>query len=71
MNSKYKVVFGHTTMPKSSKRFIFCKCVRKTCPYKYHVITDPELRSIIRDEYTKGVIIHVRNNKDVVFIENT
>lgn len=54
-------------MPKMSKRF-YCKCVRKNCPLKNHIITDPYLREMIRDEELGGVKVHIRINT-VVFIE--
>lgn len=56
-------------MAKASKRITFCKCVRKTCPMKYHVITDPDLRNIIREQNDKGEIVHLRDSRAVVFIE--
>lgn len=55
-------------MKKFSKRIVFCKCVRKTCPMKFHVIVDPDLREILREEISQGVFIHVRS-KSTVFIE--
>ncbi len=57
-------------MAKRSKFFI-CKCVKKICPMKFHVIQDPELRSMVSNELLNGIRIHVNNNKSVVFIEET
>jgi hypothetical protein len=35
---------------------------------KFHVIVDPDLREILREEISQGVFIHVRS-KSTVFIE--
>jgi len=51
-----------------SHKFILCKCVKKICPMKYHVVQDPVLRSMISDEISSGIYIHTRI-KSVVFIE--
>lgn len=56
-------------MKKFSKQLIVCKCVKKTCPMKFHVVVDPELRDILRDEINRGIFLHVRS-RSVVFIES-
>ena len=53
-----------------TRKLVFCKCVKKICPIKFHVVQDPELRSLIADELSKGIRIHI-NSKSVVFIEQT
>lgn len=56
-------------MKRFSKRIIYCRCVRKNCPMKFHVVVDPELREILREEISRGIFMHVQS-KSVVFIES-
>ena len=53
-------------MKKFSKRVVYCKCVRINCPLKSHVIIDPDLRKIIRDEITIGIVGCVRGRTSVL-----
>jgi len=55
-------------MTKVSKRFVICRCVRKACPTKFHVVVDPALREILREEIGRGITVHLRSSS-VVFIE--